>query len=136
MSWSVTIDKLSLQAKKASSCIFRYGKKIGKLPPNDMFKIFDSMVKPILCYTSSIWGHTYNKKIEPIHAAFCKRYCLLNSNCMDTLALSECGRLPLSVYYMTNCIKFWTRILRLDTTRSPKQCYNLLYQLDEAGRQT
>ena len=49
MSWSVTIDKLSLQAKKASSCIFRYGKKISKLPPNDMFKIFDSMVKPILC---------------------------------------------------------------------------------------
>ena len=101
-----------------------------------MFKIFDSMVKPILCYTSCIWGHTYNKKLESIHTDFCKRFCLLNSNCMDAFALSECGRLPLCISYMTNCIKYWARLLRLEVSRYPKQCYNLLFQLDDIGRQT
>ena len=136
MSWSFTIDKLSLQAKKISSCVLMYSKKYGNLAPNDIFKIFDSMVKPILCYTSCIWGHTYNKKLESIHTDFCKRFCLLNSNCMDAFALSECGRLPLYTSYMTNCIKYWARLLRLEVSRYPKQCYNLLFQLDDIGRQT
>ena len=117
MFWSFTIDKLSLQAKKACSCVLRYSKKYGNLAPNDMFKIFDSVVKPILCYTSCIWGHTYNKKLESIHTDFCKRFCLLNSNCMDAFALSECGRLPHCISYMTNCIKYWARLLRLEVSR-------------------
>ena len=110
MSWSVTLNKLSLQATKASNCILRYQKKFGNIPPTEMFKIFDSMVKPILCYASNIWGHKYNQKIESVHTKFCKKYCLLYNNCMDAFSLSECGRLPL--------------------------CYYLLLQLDYAGRET
>ena len=55
---------------------------------------------------------------------------------MDAFALSECGRLPLCMSYMTNCIKYWARLLRLEISRYPKQCYNLLFQLDDIGRQT
>ena len=42
---------------KASNTILRYQekKKKGYLVTKDMFKIYDSMVKPILCYASGIW---------------------------------------------------------------------------------
>ena len=136
LSWSLTVEKLYLQAMKASNTILRYQKKMGFLAPKDMFKIYDSMVKPILCYASGIWGYTYNKKIESAHAKFCKKYCLLPENCADNFALSECGRLPLCISYMTECVKFWLRVIRLELSRYPKQCYNLLLQLDYAGRKT
>ena len=37
---------------------------------------------------------------------------------------------------MTECVKFWLRVIRLELSRYPKQCYNLLLQLDYAGRKT
>ena len=136
LSWSVTLDKLSLQATKASHNIFRYQKKFGNIGAKDTFKIFDATVKPILCYASSIWGHSYNKKVETTHIKFCKRYCLLYNNCPDAFALSECGRLPLCTTYMYNCIKYWLHLLRLEPHRYPKQCYDMLFKLDNAGRDT
>ena len=136
LSWTLTVDKLCLQASKASNTILRYQQKFGRLPPKDMFKIFDSMVKPILCFASDIWGYKYNTRIESAHAKFCKKYCYLPEKCTDNFALNECGRLPLCISYMSNCIKFWIRIIHLEPHRYPKQCYNLLLQLDFSGRET
>ena len=51
-------------------------------------------------------------------------------------ALSECGRYPLSVTYMTQCIKYWIKLAEMPTTRYPKQCYHMLRRLDETVRKT
>ena len=109
--------------------ILRYQRKFGSIHPTDMFNIFDSMVKPILCYTSKLSGYVYNKRVESVHIKICKRYCLLNKHCMDAIALSECGRLPLCITCMSNCIKYWIRLLHLNSQRYPKQ-------LEYAGRTT
>ena len=58
------------------------------------------------------------------------------NNCPDAFALSECGRLPLCTTYVYNCIKNWLNLLRLEPNRYPKQCYNMLFQIDNAGRDT
>ena len=77
------------------------------------------MIKPILCFNSNIWGYEYSHAIEKVHFRFCKRKCCLNQNTADLFALSECGRYPLSVTYMTQCIKYWIKLTEMPTTRYP-----------------
>ena len=92
--WSKTKDMLSKQALKAISNIIRYQRNFGRFESKDMFKISDTVVRPILCYGSEIWGFKYSDVIEKTHIRFCKRYCGLSTNVADFFALGECGRLP------------------------------------------
>ena len=48
--WTKTKELTAMQAQKAVCSIFKFQKKFGHFCPNDAFKLFDSMVKPILCY--------------------------------------------------------------------------------------
>ena len=134
--WTGTKDLLSRQAKKAAHSIFRYQKSFGRFTPNDAFKLFDTMVKPIACYGAEIWGYTYSEEIEKIQLIFCKQYIGLNSNTMDSFVLGESGRYCMAVSYMTQCIKYWTKLLQMHINRYPYQCYKMLRSLDEAGRVT
>ena len=86
---------LSLQAKKASSSIFRFQKQCGRFQPNDAFKLFDAMVKPVACYGAEIWGYEFCEEIEKVQSRFCKYFIGLKQQTNDSFAIGECGRLPL-----------------------------------------
>ena len=58
-----------------------------------MFKLFDSMVKPILCYGAEIWGYEFKNRIEQVHVRFCRKYCNLLRKTSKVFALGECGRI-------------------------------------------
>ena len=92
------------------------------------------MVKQILCFGSDIWGYKYYNVIEQVHIQFCKRLCNLSQNTPDSLALGECGRYPLAINYISQCIKYWTKLLVMSNYRYPKHCYTMLKQLDDSGR--
>ena len=111
--WSKTKDVLALQASKAVFKIFQYQRQFGRFCPNDIFKLFDSIVRPILCYGSKIWGYEYSQTIEKVQSKFCKRYACLHQSTADFLALNECGRFPLAVTYMTQCVKYWVRLIQM-----------------------
>ena len=72
--------------------------------------------------------------IEKVHIRFCKRYIGLHQNTADFFALSECGRHPLAVTYMTQCIKHWVRLIQMPNHRYPKQCYNMLRSFAAVGK--
>ena len=136
LSWTKTKDSLALQASKAVNCIHRYQHHFGYFPHREAFKLFDSIVKAILTYSSEIWGHQDCPVIERIHTQFCKRLCCLNQNVANYFAISECGRYPISVTYMYRCLKYWTKVISMPSNRYPKQCYVMLRRLDESGRTT
>ena len=134
--WSKTHECAANQALKVTACIFKYQYKFGYFYPDDIFKLFDSMVKPILCYGCEIWGYQYIERIEKVHIQFLKRYCKLPQNAADIFVYGECGRLPLCVTYFTRCIKYWTKLITMNRSRYPYQTYKMLYNLDECGRTT
>ena len=69
--WSRTIESHALQALKASASIFQYQIFfVFFFSPEDAFKLFDSVVKPILCYGSEIWGYRYYEKIKKVQSKF------------------------------------------------------------------
>jgi len=59
LSWSFAHSKLVSQAQRALYAIKAYQKPFGYISAIDSFKIFYSMVKPIICYASQIWGYEY-----------------------------------------------------------------------------
>ena len=45
------------QAYKAIACIFKYQLSFGQFRHKEAFKLFESMVRPILCYAAELWGY-------------------------------------------------------------------------------
>jgi len=43
-------------------------KVVRLLCTDEAFKLFDSLVLSILCYSSEIWGNDYSETIEKVHA--------------------------------------------------------------------
>lgn len=134
--WTKTKELTAMQAQKAVCSIFKFQKKFGHFCPNDAFKLFDSMVKPILCYGSELWGYKYCEEIEKVQSRFCKYYIGLSQKTTDSLALGECGRMPLAVTYMTQAVKYWIKLTQMQNNRYPRQCYYMLRSLTEAGKST
>jgi hypothetical protein len=72
LSWSKTIKTLRQQAEKAIIAVKIICNKCGELPFNIAFHLFDTLVLPILCYGSEIWGYQINADIEIVHRSYCK----------------------------------------------------------------
>ena len=134
LSWSVATKTLASQAQKVIAMLQCFQYKYGKLPLSSIFHIFDRMIAPILLYGSEIWGYSYVDVIEKVHIRFCKHWLGIPKGSSDVAALGECGRYPLFVKYNLRCISYWCKILQMESHRYPKQCYNMLVELDNAGR--
>ena len=134
LSWTMTKDTLANQANKALASIYKCQKQFGYFNPKQAFKIFDAMIVPILCYSAEIWGYQYSECIERVQVKYCKRLCGLNRTVSNFFALSECGRLPLSVIYTFKCISYWVRLLQMAPNRYPRQMYLVLRNQDSSGR--
>ena len=70
LSWSKTWENATSQAQKAIACIFRYQKTFVLFAPHDIFKLFDSIVCPILTYGAEVWGYQYVNKLENCSLSF------------------------------------------------------------------
>jgi hypothetical protein len=68
--------------------------------------------------------------------SFCKRIACLNQNVASFFALSECGRLTISVTYVSKFIKYRQKLTEMPQYRLPRQCYIILRNLNEQGRIT
>ena len=134
LSWSKAKRKLAAQAKKAIFCIKNYQTKFGYFKHDEIFRLFDSMVKPILCYGSEVWGTEYSSIIESVHFEFCRYFLGVNSSVNNAVAAGECGRLPMCVSYYTNSVNYWCKLLQMNDDRYPKSCYKMLKALDDVGR--
>lgn len=135
LSWAKATKTLSLQAEKALFNFYKFNCNF-KLPVTKAFQIFDKMILPILLYGSEIWGYTVRQDIEKVHLLFCKRLLGASTNTSDLAVLGETGRLPLHVHYYVRCIKYWLRILNMSCDRIPKNCYSMLYKLDQVERKS
>ncbi|MEW8544944.1 MAG: reverse transcriptase family protein [Candidatus Thiodiazotropha sp.] len=134
--WTRAKDTLAIQARKSIVSLLKLQNSIGYFEFVDLFKLFDTMVKPVLCYAAEIWGFEYSDIIENVQDRFCKKYLKLPAQTFHAFVRGECGRYPVFVDYVTRCIKYWIRLTRMDKDRYPYQCYKMLRNLDNVGRIT
>ena len=94
------------------------------------------MVVPILLYGAELWGYGQINLIENVQSQYCKYLLKLSVNTANVAALGECGRYPLYVKYHLKCIRYWIKLLHMTNDRYPKHAYDMLYNLECAGRTT
>ena len=128
--WSKAQTCLASQANKAIISLKGFQRQVGNIACSDLFNVFDSMIAPILCYGSEIWGTCYSKIIEAVQIKFCKQCLRVKNSTLHGMVLGECGRLPLQHVYMSRVIKYWCRLIHLPQDRLPHQCYLMLRTLD------
>ena len=136
LSWSPAKRNLAAKGIKSLYSIQSVIRKLGGFSVANAFKLFDSIVVPVVCYGSEVWGFELSECIERVQLKFCRFLLGVNSNASNQAVLGECGRLPLCCFYFKRCVTFWLKLLEMDEHRYPKACYNMLKRLDDAGRIT
>ena len=71
LTWEHAIKEFVGKAGKAVSMIRCVMWKLGLFDHKDLFIIFFSLVVPVLCYGSEVWGHKYYRKTEQVHINLC-----------------------------------------------------------------
>ena len=136
--WTDAAKTLSTQANKALRLlsIKKFQNRCGNLAPSIALNIFDKMVVPILNYGAEVWGFKEYECIESVQIRFCKKLLGVGRCSSNSAILGELGRYPLFVNLSLKCIKYWFKLLRMPPSRNPRAVYDMLLNLDEAGRIT
>ena len=90
-------------------------------------KYFDSLIKPILLFSSDFWGCLKlpkNNRLENLHNMCCKNLLGVSKRTSNTGTLLELDRLPLTLFARKNGIKNWERIKFFDANRLVKLSYD------------
>lgn len=136
LKWSLTLRTLSAQASKALGLLYQYHYKCGGLPLHVAVKLFETMIIPIMLYSSEVWGYECSQCIESIQVKFFKRILGVGMYTSDDAVMGEVGRYPVALYGYKRCIKYWFKLLKMNEQRLPKACYNMLKLYDENGKIT
>ena len=128
------VDQISLKATRAIFKIKKDTKVVGKLPPGVLFKLFDSLVMPILEYGSEIFFRNKESlQLEKVQLKFLKMSLSVNSNTSTLAVYGDTGRHNLFVRQCSKAIKYWSRIVQMKNDSLVKMVYDGLLDLDNAG---
>ena len=136
MSLQESAKQLALKGKRALFDVLRLHSRLEQMTRNTFFKIFDSKIQPILLYSSEVWGVLVkdNNPTESVHLFACKRFLNVAARTPNKMVYGELGRHPLQINCYIRAIKYWFRLLKMDSERLPNQAYRMLMNLDSNGK--
>ena len=71
--WTYANKCLSIQAKNPIVSLNKLQSTVGYFDYMEMFKFFDTMIKPVLCYGSEVWGFEISEIWKMCISIFCKK---------------------------------------------------------------
>ena len=121
--WSNAMENLSVRGMKALFSLKRYI-CTGNIKVRLGLKLFDQMIKPILCYGSELWSacdlgkrkfrtedglakYLDSTAVEKIHIKFCKFIIGVNKRAVNLAVKGELGRFPVSFSCIIQAFKYW-----------------------------
>ena len=130
--WNHAISNLSDRGMKALYLLKRYI-SIGNIKPKLGLKLFDQMIKPILCYCSEVWiaadltKRNFNQSngvakflenldIEKVHVRFIKFILGVNKKAVNLAVKGELGRFPIGISCLLQALKYWDHLQSSENT--------------------
>ena len=99
------------QARKALYCLYRKLRNIS-IPIDLQFKLFDTLILPILTYGSEIWGYENTKQLEKLHLQFCRNILGVRTTTPNFMTYGELGRTPIDILCIKlRIVNFWNRLI-------------------------
>ena len=101
-----------------------------RLHPATTLDLFDSLIKPILLYSSDFWGclkMPQNNPIQNMYMTFCKTLLGVQKQTSNIGTHLELGTVPIMFFGVKNCIKNWHRI------HKKKEANSILLSIHEMG---
>ncbi|UYV78647.1 hypothetical protein LAZ67_16002265, partial [Cordylochernes scorpioides] len=92
-------------------------------------KLFDSIVMAVLMYAASIWATEYKDLLDHIQDTFIRRFLNLPRYTPGYIIRPETGRVLLIITALKLTLKYWLRVLSMDTNRLPRICLNRMRQI-------
>ena len=120
------VQKLIDKAQRAWFSILRILNNSKHKKIETYMTLFDNIIKPILLYTSEIWGKMKNNEnirdigkslIERFHFKICKQIIGVNRKTSNIATIAELGRYPLYIDIQTMIIKY---LLRFKTIKQER----------------
>ena len=115
-------QKLASQANKA---VFILQKRLNNYPyvtPKHAMELFDTMITPILCYASEVWGFHDAPDIERVQLKFCKTVLGVKSTVENDFIYGELNRLPMKCVRLVNIVRYWLKIVHGEKSRYVTKC--------------
>ena len=125
-------DNLCVRGWKASFKIKSALKDVD-IDPSLKLKLFDSLIKPIVCYNSEIWGvmnNVFNSKsisqfwdrveklpVEKFQLKFCKGLLGVNPKACNAAVMGEVGRLPMFINIIKSVLNYLAHIIEVKGER-------------------
>ena len=123
-------QRLVEQARKAMFSILRKSRKL-HLPIDLQLQLFDSMVAPILLYSSEITGFEKSDGLERLCTQFYKIILNLKKTTPNIILYGELGRCPIDIFVRARMIGFWQRIINGKQDKIAFKLYKILLSMHE-----
>ena len=136
LSLTQAVGDLAAKAKIRTSQILKCLWRLGNVPRNVFFKMYDAQILPILMYGSELWGFQQFAVIKKAHMFACKRFLNVSVQTPNKMIYGDLGRYPIFITSAVRCVKYWLRITNLPDERLPKKAYNMLLYLQDLGKKT
>ena len=123
--WSRTQKCIAEHSSKAMHRLFSVFNQY-EFKTYDKCRLFDTLVSPILNYSSEIWGYHEGKDVEMIHTKFLRKLLCVNTSTNLVGLYGELCRVPLYVLRKFHIIRYWFKLLKSDDTSLIKKIYLML----------
>ena len=117
------IDNIALQGQRALFNLFSSIDNFDCMYVNMQLSLFHSLVNPILCYASEVWGYAEAKKVEVVQLKFLKMILKVRKNTPSCIVYRECQVYPLYLSRLFRLIKYWLKIIDLNENDPIKILY-------------
>ena len=124
--------KPMIRTSQILNCLWR----LGNVPRNIFFKLYDAQILPILMYGSELWGFQPFTVLEIAHMFAWKRFSNVSVQTPNKLIYGDLGTDSMFITSDVRCVKYWLRITNLPDERLPKKAYNMLLYLQNLGKKT
>ena len=109
-------------ARKAMFVMRRRCALLGIRGPAMQWKLFDTLVLPILSYACEVWAVNPNvsEAAEVLHRSFLNHLLRVTTCTANEIVLAEFGRFPLQVHFWQQILRYHHRVVALDNSRLVK----------------
>ncbi len=97
--------------------IKRYCRNLGQLPPSTAMSLFDSLIAPLIDYSSEIWYRdSIARKLETFHLKYMKRVLKVRVQTPTLAIYGELGQFPIKLRLQGNILKYLHRVNNMPTS--------------------